>query len=265
MVLEFEDKDTGKLFMNLKSSLEETTKGWKHVPWGQGGNFYRAKWARGAGARDDCVIASGSADREDQHCIELYTLFYPKTFPKVFGLGIQALLRPKGEGWGVALYLSKEGKKIVGEGYSLAFKKYTANSKQPTIEIDLGTAVRYNVSATDVSVTSSKGPLEEMRSNLKSAEDLKNSALEKLMALEKKVEETIKGHKAQAMEYGPYEGGGIPPEEMPRPLTEAEEKEELAKAKAYFAMRRQIIIKEHKALFDQMKETLPFYDILLAQ
>ena len=265
MVLQFEDKYTGKLFNALKAHMEEKAKGWKHVPWGKGGNFYRAKWARGAGARDDCVIASGSANVEDQHCIELYTLFYPKTFPKVFGLGIHVLLRPKGGGWGVNLYLSRQGKTIVGEGFSIDFNKYSADKKEPILKLNLGRRVEYKIKATTVHVTSTNSPLTEMRRYLKSPADFKNCALEQLMALEKKVEETLQSHKAQAMEYGPYEGGGIPPEEIPRPLTEAEEKEEQALAKAHFAKERQIIIKEHKAMFDVIKSALPFFDELLAQ
>ena len=264
MVLEFENKDTGKLFNRLKAEMEEKGKGWKHVPWGKGGNFYRAKWATGAGARDDCVIASGSANVEDQHCVELYTLFYPKSFPIVFGLGIHVLLRPKGEGWGVNLYFSRQGKTIVGEGFSIDFKKYFVDKKEPVVKLNLGRRVEYKVKATTVHVTSTNSPLEEMRRYLKSPADLKNHALEQLMALEKKVDETLQSHKAQAIEYGPYEGGGIPPEEIPRPLTKAEEREEQALAKAHFAKVRQLIIKEHNKMFEVLKEALPFYDELLA-
>ncbi len=47
---------------------------------------------------------------------------------------------------------------------------------------------------------------------------MREKTLKMLSSLEKKVYERNETGDIQVMEYGPYEGDGIPPEEQPRPF-----------------------------------------------
>jgi len=262
--LTFEDPSLQKILVAADGVMRAraATEGWKHVPWGQGGNFFRAKWAVGAGARDDCVIAGGSAHRRDQRCVELYTLFYPKDWPTVFGLGMQGLATPADTGWGANVYLAVGGKTVVGEGFSVSFDKFDAGTGDPKIRLHAGTSNEYTVVATTVRLPSGRAPLDECRAMLASADGLKARLLELSSALEAQVMKVLAEHGAQAMEYGPYEGNGIPPVEMPRPLTAAEEKKAKAEAAAFFASQRQVVVKEYRAMYEAARRAAPWLEAL---
>lgn len=256
--LQFESSEIEQRMKALDSCCRNLAgAGWTYHPYRQIGNFYSASWCSGAGAQQDCVIAEGTADVRDQHAIELYTLFYPVSFPQVFGLGLHALWVPPAEGWGANLSYDEQGKTIVGDNLSLDFSYYTSPTGAPQDKIHLGSGVQYQVEHTSVVVSSDLSLREEMTRYIASPESMRDRGLAMLDALSTKVESTVQSHQAEKCEYGPYKGGGIPPACNPRPLTPAEETEALATARSYFARQKQLLNRYYKDMYASLMNAFP--------
>ena len=230
--------------------------GWTHVPYKQIGNFYEASWCRGAGARQNCAFAESSADNRDQHAIALYTLFYPREFPQVFGLGLNVRWVPSAQGWGAGFYFSEDGKTIVGEGFGLDFFFYAAPTGKPKSTLHLGSGYGYAIRETKVQHTSGLPLREDLAQYLKSPEAMRDRGLMMLEALQAKVESTLQSHQASTCDYGPVRGN-LPPICTPRPLTRAEEDQALAEAQASLGSQRQLLQDNYQELYATLLKAFP--------
>ncbi|HEU5059352.1 MAG TPA: hypothetical protein VFU21_22620, partial [Kofleriaceae bacterium] len=99
--LRFQSKELGDRLRALEACVRGTRTDWRHLPYQEIGNFFTARWCAGRGARDDCQWASGSAEKRDQHVVELHTLTH--RLPDAFGLGLLAARVPAATGWGAQL------------------------------------------------------------------------------------------------------------------------------------------------------------------
>ena len=228
---------------------------WRHLDYTPIGNFFEAKWCRGAGARDDCQIASGSADQRDQHAVALYVLHYD--LPKVFGLGFNALRVPVTAGIGTSVDLAVGGHRIVGAGSGVTFRRYDAPTGPPAFVLSLGSSLSWTLHETTVRVAAEGGPEATLRRLLASPESLKIEGLHELDALAAEVTRTLDAGTAEACDYQPYKGDGIPPVCVRRPLKPAEVAEARAAAATHFAEGRRWLSTETAALYEALAATAP--------
>jgi hypothetical protein len=230
--------------------------GWRHLPYQQIGNFLEARWCGGAGARDDCQIAAGTADQRDQRVVTLSTLFYPNELPTVFGMSFSARMVPPRAGWGAQCWYSEGGRSVLGEGFDLQFAFYESTPVAPVQSLNLNAVPQYKVGETIVSLPRPASLRDEFGRYLASAESMRDRGLEQLAALAAQVERTIATHTAQICEYGPARGS-LPPECTLRPLTPAEEHAALQEAQAAFAAREKLLREHYKEMYVALIEAFP--------
>jgi hypothetical protein len=255
--LKFSSADLERRMTELDRCIRDMAgAGWTHVPHKQIGNFYEASWCRGAGARQNCVIAESSADNRDQHTITLYTLFYPREFPQVFGLGLNVRWVPLAQGWGASFYFSEDGKTIVGEGFGLDFFFYAASTGKPKSTLHLGSGYEYDIHETKVRHNSGLPLREDLAQYLKSPEAMRDRGLTMLQALQTEVKGTLQSHQASTCDHGPVQGN-LPPICTPRPLTRAEEDQSLAEAQASLSGQRQLLQDNYQELYATLLRAFP--------
>lgn len=251
--LRFKDADTGRRFRALDRCIRDIVDdSWQTTSYQLVGNFYRAGWCRGTGARDDCQIASSTMDDRDQHVIELNTLFYVRNYPEVFGLVLQSLWVPKSTGWGVSYSFSESGNRVVGEGWRVTFRKYATPTGPPEATVDLGWDYSYIIFGPNRTTFEHPSDLplrEDLALYLSSPEAMRDRGLAQSQALAQKVRTAIHAHQVNTCDLGPYLGRGIPPACTPRPLTATEEAAELARAEAHFAAQEQSLRDDYQELY----------------
>jgi len=252
--LQFENALTGQRLQALDGCAHDLAcEDWTIVPYRQLGNFYQAKWCKS----DECVIASGNAHRRDQHIIQLDTLFYPNSFPQVFGLGINARFVPPAEGWGASFSFHEKGKTIVGEGFGLSFAHFATVSGPAETTLRLGPRYSYTVHQTDISISSTLSLREELAVYLSSAQTMRDRGSEQLAALAAKVESTIENGQVIGCDYGPYNNDGIAPECFPRPLTKDESVEAGAAAQTFFEAQQQTLRDHFREMYAALLQAFP--------
>jgi len=253
------DKRHGDLLLGLDRCVAEHAGNWpRRIPYHRLGNFITARWGDGAGARDDCVIASGSSWRRDQRIIELSTLHYPHAPKEAFGMGIAALNTPRDAGWGANVSLWVGGKTIISDGLQLSLRRYEDGKQDPVLTLNLGPRGAYEVHETTLSWSTGLGPLEELPHYLASAQALRDRGGAMQRALRDEVMGAIREKRVEGCDWGEYMNDGVPPPTTERPLTDEEEAAALAEAEAYFAARLEALDTEYEALFQALMETFPF-------
>ncbi|MBU2559718.1 immunoglobulin domain-containing protein [archaeon] len=258
--LQFESEPEEQQMKNLDECIESITdSSWRFVGYKEIGNFYEKRWCKGEGARSDCQITDSTIQRKDPHIITLNTFSYSGAgVPEVFGLGVHALKNPENAGWGVSFSFVENGKTITNEQSSITFSYFEAGFEKPQKSISLGSNPGYKVYETSVNLGMETPPREELEKFLASPESVRDHGLIKLNEHENEVYGHITSNTAVRCEYGPYEGGGIPPLCIERPLTEGEIGESLIGAQDYFSQKRSIITKDYKDMYTALMESFPF-------
>ncbi len=255
--LRFTDAETGRRFRGLNdfitSYIDET---WRTTSYQMIGNFYESRWCRGAGAGPDCQLTYSTIDNRDQHVIDLYTLFY-QDFPEVTGLGFSAHWVPMGTGWGTSFYFSEGGSSTVGEGWGVVFSEYTASSGQPEATITLGGDYRYKIYDTTIEYSPDLALREDLALYLAGPEAMRDRGLAQIRALADKVKTEVSGHQVMTCDLQPYQGNGIPPLCISRPMTPAEEAVELARADTYFGEQEQPLQDHYREMFTAWMTAFP--------
>ncbi|MBW2702474.1 MAG: hypothetical protein JRF33_16765 [Deltaproteobacteria bacterium] len=254
--LQFENPEHAAFFKRADKCIRGMFDDWRHRPFKNGGAFHNARWCRGKGARDDCQIASGTADHRDQHAVSLYTLFYGDKFPEVFGYGLQILKTPKTSGWGVNFYIAQGGKSMVGEGFHINFSHFPDASGPRDTILFAGIGESYQIAKTQTSLPAK--PFAATRARLlKNAASLRDGALADLEELERKVLARITEDQVETCDFGEYQNDGIPPPCFPRKLNAEEKKEELKKAEAHFKEQKRLWLEQGELLWRALRDAVP--------
>lgn len=258
--LQFENEATGERVRQLSACIREQVvdASWTETPYDTIGNAYKTAWCRGAGSRDDCQVTDEVIRGRDVHALSLATLAYPQTPTNAFGLIFNATWLPPAEGWGVGVFFSVEGQGIIGEGAQINFYQYTTPTGDPTARLFLGNTFSYTIHETTLHHKTGLTPHDAFAQYLASPESLRDGGLTHLNALAEKVYAALNNHTVQICEYGEYEGDGIPPECMLRPLTPAEETQALNDAQTYFAQQTQLLTDQYQQLHATLNQTFPF-------
>jgi hypothetical protein len=257
--LRFDDPATERRFKALDACIRErTADGWRTTGYQLIGNFYSSRWCEGAGARDDCQIASSTEHNRDQHVIELETFFYPSSYPQVFGLKLAALWVPEQDGWGAYFHFSEDGRNFYGEGAGIGFARYETGSREPVASVSVIGPLAYGLFETTVALPPEAfSAREELALYLVSPEALRDEGLAQMQALAVRVDEALRTHQVTACDYGPYEGQGIPPVCTPRALTPEEEAAELARAAVHFAEQQRLLRENYREMYAALMRAFP--------
>ena len=258
--LQFDNEATGERVRQLSACIQEQVvdTAWTETPYQSIGNFYETRWCRGAGSRADCQVTDEVIRGRDVHALSLSTLAYPQSPTNAFGLIFNTTWLPLAEGWGVSLFFSEEGRGIIGEGAHLNFYQYTTPTGDPTNRLFLGDTFSYTLHETTIRQATGLTPREAFAQYLASPESLRDVGLTHLNALADKVYTALDDHTIQICEYGEYEGDGIPPECMLRPLTSAEETQARNDAQAHFAQQTQLLTDQYQLLHATLLQSFPF-------
>ena len=261
--LRFKDTETGQLFYTLDRCIKNITNDtWNKTSYFVVGNFYKSRWCKGTGARKDCQFTKATSNNRDQHVFELYTLFYPQSYPEVFGLGFHTHKVPESTGWGVHFSFDENGSSVVGSGWKGIFNEYLSPTGSPKATVYLGSVYSYTIFGDDPPIQFrifSDLPLkEDLAIYLSGSENMRDRALSQNQALKKEVITAINAHQINTCDMGPYLGDGIPPQCTQRALTPKEEMEERVKADAYFAEQEKLLRLYHEELYNAWMMTFPF-------
>jgi hypothetical protein len=262
----FSDSQTGEHFRALAACLQAVTaEGWRATGYQLIGNFHRAGWCRGAGARDDCQIAAGVSNNRDQHVLYLETYFYPSKYPEVFGLGTGSLLVPTEDGWGAAFSFSEGGGGLSGEGVSLGFVRHEAGAREPVAAISIIGPFSYKSFQTDLVELGIYAPeilelsnREKLSLALSSPEAMRNMGLQYQQSLAVEVEASLRSADFLACDRAEYKGDGIQPACTPRPLTDGERSGELTRAANYFSNQEAWLREHYLEMYAVLFESFPF-------
>ncbi len=259
--LQFKEAETGWRFRALDGCITNIVdNSWRTKSYRLLGNFYQSSWCRGAGARADCQITYSSTDNRDQHIIELNTLFYPQSYPEVFGLGFHSHWIPKSTGWGASFYFAEKGASIVGEGWGVTFREYIAASGPARVTISLGSKYGYTIfgpQRTEFEHPAGLPLREDLAVYLSGPDAMRDHGLAHILALAQKVYTAINAHQVTTCDPGPYLGKGIPPACTLRPLTPGEEAEELTRAEAYFTEQEQSLRAYYQEMYAAWMTAFP--------
>ncbi len=255
--LRFADADEASRFARARECFARRGAEWEHFPLRKIGNFIEEDWCHGEGAQRGC---EGSfRDHPDIDWAKVATLHYASDWPEVFGVQIDAGRRGSGQGWDVALYVSSNGKSIVGDGAHVDFRRADD-------WVHVGSSYAYDIAESHFSVQVDEDPwrlLERLRS---SPEVLRDEGVTRWRELEAQVvaglrqpvrAEGLDADQVRECEYGPYEGDGIPPTCTQVPLSAEREAEELRLVKAKVARVVELLETEYVAMHAVLVELAP--------
>ncbi len=262
--LVFSEPQTGQRFRALDACFRAVTaEGWRSMGYRRYPNSYQALWCRGAGARQDCGIASGTAHNRDQQVLYLQTYYY--SFPEVFGLGVAGLLVPPADGWGVSFSLSEGGGKLYDDGISLALFRYEQGGDEPADTVLVIGPFSYQSFQTDLVEREIVGPeilglsaREKLALVLSSPEAMREMSIQYHQSLAERVEASLLAPDFLACDRAEYKEGGVQPACLPRPLTEAERSAELTRAAAYFASQEDLLREHYQEMYAAILTSFPF-------
>jgi hypothetical protein len=256
--LSFASPRDRKLFVAVDRCMTALTKarGWTRRPYAKVGAFYQGAWCRGAGARRDCQITEVGRRGRDQHTVRLHTLFYDRSWPRVQGVGINAIWIPGGKGWGGQLYYADGAKtRITASQFHLDFRRYAAPDADPVEHVFVGASYQYKLHETTIHLPGEHD--KEASRYLASSTAMRDLATARLTALERKVLAAIRAKRIHGCVYGKYKGDGVPPVCRPRPLTAAEDRKARADAQAHFARQRALLKAHHVEMYQALLKALP--------
>lgn len=256
--LQFEDPQTGQRFQALEACIQNMLDdSWQGTGYQMLGNFYESAWCRGVGSNANCSMPGEFNIRPDQQVIQLYTLFYPQDFPEVFGLGFQAAYVPPDDGCGASFYFAEDGKMVMGGGWAVTFHQNAGAGLYPNATLSLGDDYSYRIGENTVEFSSSLSAREDLAKYFSSPEAMRDRGLEGIGALAQTVEAEIRSGNVPACDLQPYQGNGIPPACIPRPMTEGEMAQELARAKEHFDSQEQILREAHEEMYAAWMAAFP--------
>ncbi|MEM1031215.1 MAG: hypothetical protein AAGN82_12765 [Myxococcota bacterium] len=195
--------------------------GFYHYPRRRIGNFVKLEWCRGPGAHINCA---GGDTRKGAGVAwtSLAVMHYPQRWPEVFGLSFSVADVPPADGVGVALAWSEGGKRVLGEHFSVAFRRVARG--EVTAQTFLGMGVQFEVGLEPIRITETRSAGELYRKARTSPEALRSEIEGRLSALERAVTDALQADTPRKCIYGEYEGDGVPPPCLEEVPLSAEEK-----------------------------------------
>lgn len=216
--LRFVSPDEKKRHQAAQQCFSARAATWEHYPLRQIGNFVTEDWCRGEGANRGCS-GGGFTERAGVDWAEVSTLYYPPSWPDVFGVLISGgRNRAKGDpGWNVAFSIHSNGKSIVGESAHVDFRR-------DGDYVHLGSGYEWNIAEKRFFQAVKDEPwviFERIRS---SPDALRDEGIKQWRALEKEVVTALDSNEVRKCVYGPYKGDGIPPACVDKVQLDANEK-----------------------------------------
>lgn len=231
----------------LRAWIEAHSDGFRRVPLRRLGNFLNERWCGPGANQAACDGGSlvGSTTAGDAWR-QLETLFYPSDPDLTFGLGVAIGRNPAGAGVGVQLSAWSGGASIVGDHLTVRLLAFDDAGKSEAVE--LGDRIGLTVVDTPLEVRAPGGGPAELARLAASPASLLATAKERFAALGAEAEAAIADGRVQGFDEGRYEGGGLPPERTPRPLTNQEKVREVAAVRSEVA-RRVALVERHAEAF----------------
>lgn len=205
-VLVFGDPGERARFERARACLTERGRGWEHYPLRQIGNFVEEDWCRGKGAERGCV-GGGFREQPDVDWAGVGTLHYPKDWPQVFGVQVNAGHRPADGGWGAWFSVSSNGKSILGDHGEVGFGR--AGDDEGSFHV--GTWYSWEIAESRFEERAEGDGWQLLDRVRRSPEALREEAVARWTALEGKVIAALERGEVVECVYGEYEGNGIPP------------------------------------------------------
>lgn len=220
--LQFQEPRSAALHGAIRSHTLSRTGGWAYLPLRTGGNFVEEKWCGPSVAVTAC--ASGAVANDETPGVAwttVGTLFYPRHWPAVFGVEYRAA--DMAEPWGVRVLLNLRGRTVTGSTFAFQFLRFEGGKVVDRLEVP--DTWSYAVDQTRFSVPLPAAPTaqgeDEARAQaveaevtrlLLSPESFTTTVLSRIEDLRREVDRGLDAHEGRKCVYGPYKGGGIPPQ-----------------------------------------------------
>jgi hypothetical protein len=204
--LMFVHEDERQRFERARACFAERGRGWEHYPLRKIGNFVEEDWCRGERAARGCS-GGGFREQADVDWAGVGTLHHPQDWPKVFGVQVSAGHVPADGGFGVWLWVSSNGKSILGDGGSVGFGR--AGDEEGRFYV--GTGYEWEIAESRFEETVEGNGWQVLDRVRKSPEALREEAVTHWTALEGKVIAALERGEVVECVYGEYQNDGIPP------------------------------------------------------
>lgn len=262
--LRFRHAETGESFRRLREAAGVAGEDWVHLPLIHRGSGARERWGNEViGAKD---LARGLAFRKrpaggawrSVGCVA-----YGDRFPDVFGLTWEAGQIPVGDGWGVVLKVGLRAGPLIGDHLDAHFVR-----RQDGIEVEafhVGTGMKLDVGSETLRADyglraqdrDAAELLEEELVTWRLPKGFHDAVVRLLRELRAQVDQAFAAGSVRLIEYGPYKGGGMPPDAFYR-RPSAEQAKALYMDAVAELSRRAAVLREHsEAMHGALKSVLP--------
>ena len=255
--LHFSDPATGARFREMESCLQAYVDDtWRPRAYRLFPNSYQLQWCRGTGTQPECRNTDPSRDTRDIHSMTLFTRYYH--LPEVYGLGVRALWVPETTGWKASFSFFEGSEREGGDGWGVTFIRYDTTTGRPDATLELGDETSYKVIETLIRHASEIPVREDLARFLAGPEALRDQGQEQIRALAEAVREAIDAGQVPGCDWTEYQGRGIPPACISRPMTPAEQAEQQAEAEAYFAAQEGLLQDHYQEMVAAWMDAFPF-------
>lgn len=245
------------LWSAIFTKVQAEVSGWSAGGQGARGSLIDQRWCRPPVSPEACAAEGGLPDG-------------PRSLGRA-RLGWMSTGRPNGDfgvhytvldlpeaGIGLRLSLSVGGRGLVGDQLSLRWQRAPAANGSPDL-LRLGSSLQWSVGEQSIAVAMPgvSGPAEALAALAAGPGALQQRGLAHIDALERAVEAALSGDALRFCELGPYEGDGLPPACLPRPLTAAEKEAERARLRAALGPWRAALMGEAEALHAALSRWAP--------
>lgn len=219
------------------------------------GNFYSTNWCA-----SDCNVTQ-QRDKPNSYYVELSTFFYK--LPDVFGVNLESVKTPDGNGWGTDVFVAQNTRNILGPDLLIQLYQNKNNEREKDslfvlnrnsyiVFPDEGARSQVTLTEMDIRMTAD----EEIETDLASAANMKALALKRINILRHKVDVAIQNDQIMKCDYVPSDRSNLPPLCNPRKLTRLEKQEALKKSKDYFNQQTSVLNLEYKNMYQALLDNI---------
>jgi hypothetical protein len=253
--LRFKDEAAAATYDKLVGCFARYGEEWTAYPLRRYGNFVNVEWCRGEGSNINCG-GGNTRTAPGAGWGSVSVLHYERDWPEVYGLSFTTGQIPKNEGIAASLSWTRGGQSVVGDSSRVTFQEVVDGAI--VSKLSLGMNHGFTVGEDEVS-SQTKGTASDFyRRLVESPESLRKEATAQLAGLEAAVEGALTADTPRKCVYGPYKGGGIPPECIRKEPLDASEKAEVRAALGQtLTMQRALIDQHSAAMHGALLELMP--------
>ncbi len=253
--LRFKDEAAAQTYDKLVGCFARYGDDWTAYPLRRFGNFVNVEWCRGEGSNINCA-GGNTRTTPGAGWGSVSVLHYERDWPAVYGLSFTAGQIPKTEGIAASVSWARGGQSVLGDSSHVGFQEVKGGAVVG--KLSLGMSQSFTVGEDAIS-SQTTGTASEFYQRLTvSPESLRKEAAAQLDGLEAAVEAALAADTPRKCVFGPYKGGGIPPECIRKDPLDATEKAEARSQLGELLTSQRALLDQHAgAMHAALLELMP--------